>query len=169
MGSNFQVNEDQGSVTGYRPSISADDSGNFIITWIDVRNGTNHSDVYAQRYASDGTALDSNFQVNEDPDGISDDELNQIPLGYVLHQNYPNPLNPFTNIEFTLPNSEIVILEVYNIGGQKIQTLLSKKMPAGKHEVEFNGQNLPSGVYFYRMEAGKFPGCQENDPTQIES
>lgn len=75
---------------------------------------------------------------------------------FKLYNAYPNPFNPSTKIKFTLPKQEIVTLEVYNIIGQKIETLLNKPMPAGYHEVEFNAQNLSSGVYFYRIEAGKF-------------
>jgi N-acetylneuraminic acid mutarotase len=80
----------------------------------------------------------------------------RIPTEFLLHQNYPNPFNPSTNIKFALPKQETVKIEVYSIIGQKIETLLNKPMPAGYHEVEFNGQNLSSGVYFYRIETGEF-------------
>ena len=64
IGSNFKVNDDQGSSNQWYPSISADGSGNFIITWQDDRNG--NSDIYAQRYSSDGITQGSNFKVNDD-------------------------------------------------------------------------------------------------------
>jgi protocatechuate 3,4-dioxygenase beta subunit len=83
-------------------------------------------------------------------------ESDAIPKIFSLLQNYPNPYNPSTTIKFTLPTPETVKLEVYNIVGQKIETMLKKPMPAGKHDVEFNAQNLSSGVYFYRIEAGEF-------------
>lgn len=73
-----------------------------------------------------------------------------------LMQNYPNPFNPSTSIEFSLPKAENVTIEVYNTLGQGVETLLDKNMQAGNHEVEFNAQNLSSGIYFYRIEAGKF-------------
>jgi predicted outer membrane repeat protein len=73
---------------------------------------------------------------------------------FVLSQNYPNPFNPSTKIIFTLPKSKNVTIEVYNIIGQKIKTLLNKQMPAGSHKIKFNGQNLSSGVYLYRIKAG---------------
>jgi len=63
-GSNFKINDDQGSASQYNPSISTDGSGNFVITWGDYRNGD--SDIYAQRYLSDGTASGSNFKINDD-------------------------------------------------------------------------------------------------------
>ena len=75
-----------------------------------------------------------------------------IPKDYILHQNYPNPFNPSTIIKFSLPKPENVNIEVFNIIGQKIETLLNKPMPAGHHKVEFNGQNLSSGIYLYIIE-----------------
>jgi hypothetical protein len=74
----------------------------------------------------------------------------------VLDNNYPNPFNPVTHIRYGLPKTSDVKIEIYNIIGQKIKTLLDKPMEAGYHQVEFNSQNLSSGIYFYRIEAGEF-------------
>jgi hypothetical protein len=71
--------------------------------------------------------------------------------GFYLAQNYPNPFNPTTTIRFTLNRSAQVVLNVYNVLGQKVVTLLNEQMSAGEHQVEFNGQNLPSGTYFYEL------------------
>jgi predicted GH43/DUF377 family glycosyl hydrolase len=79
-----------------------------------------------------------------------------FPNKYVLHQNYPNPFNPSTTIKFDLPKTSDVTIEVYNIAGQKVQTLLNKKMSAGSHQVEFNAQNFSSGIYYYRINAGEY-------------
>jgi hypothetical protein len=79
---------------------------------------------------------------------------NQIPLKYTLKQNYPNPFNPSTTIKYTLPKSQKVKIEIFNLLGQKIQALLNKQMPAGSHAIEFIAKDLPSGIYFYRIEAG---------------
>ena len=78
------------------------------------------------------------------------------PVRYTLSQNYPNPFNPSTTIEFTLPKSEFVTLKVYNILGEDITTLVNNKLQAGNHTYEFDGNNLASGVYIYRIEAGKY-------------
>jgi hypothetical protein len=75
---------------------------------------------------------------------------------FILSHNYPNPFNPSTIIEFDIPKATNVKIEVYNMAGQKIETLLSRRMPAGHHEVDFNAQKLSSGIYFYRIEAGEF-------------
>ena len=79
-----------------------------------------------------------------------------IPDKFVLKHPYPNPFNPKTVISWQLPSSSDVKLNVYNFLGQKISTLVSEELPAGYHEVEFNGDNLSSGVYLYRIEAGEW-------------
>jgi hypothetical protein len=79
-----------------------------------------------------------------------------VAKSFQLFQNYPNPFNPSTTIEFDLPKSSDVRIEVYNITGQKIQTLLDEKMSAGNHQVEFMAGNLSSGVYFYKIEKDEF-------------
>jgi hypothetical protein len=94
------------------------------------------------------------------PSGIVDEAID-TPRKFVLHQNYPNPFNPSTKIKFDLPKPETVKIEIYNIIGQKIETLLNKSMPAGYHDVEFNGQNLSSGIYMYKIEAGGWKDVKE--------
>ena len=70
--------------------------------------------------------------------------------------NYPNPFNPSTKIEFTLPAPAQVHLDVYNVLGQKVVTLIDMPLSAGKHSVTWDGQSAPSGVYYYRLTAGNF-------------
>jgi cyanophycinase len=83
-------------------------------------------------------------------------EDNPIINRFKLEQNYPNPFNPSTKIMYDLPKSGKVKIEVFNLLGQKIKSLLNKTMPAGSHQVEFTAYDLPSGVYLYRIEAGNF-------------
>jgi CubicO group peptidase (beta-lactamase class C family) len=83
-------------------------------------------------------------------------EITNFPKNIFLSQNYPNPFNPSTTIEFALPRYENVKIEVYNTLGQRVEILLNQHMRTGHHEVEFNAQNLSSGIYFYRIEAGEF-------------
>lgn len=75
---------------------------------------------------------------------------------YELLQNYPNPFNPTTKIEFTLKAKSYTELKVYDILGREIQTLIASELEAGMHSVEFDGTNLPSGIYFYRLSSGGF-------------
>ena len=77
------------------------------------------------------------------------------PIKFVLEQNYPNPFNPSTLIKFALPVKTEVTLEVYNSIGQKIRTLVQREMESGYHQVHFDADNLPSGVYFCRLNAGR--------------
>jgi hypothetical protein len=78
------------------------------------------------------------------------------PNGFILHQNYPNPFNPSTKIEFTIPKSSLVNLTVYNVLGEEIETLVNETKASGNYEVNFNSVNLPSGIYFYKLQAGSF-------------
>ncbi len=74
-----------------------------------------------------------------------------IPATFVVEQNYPNPFNPSTTIDFALPRQEHVRLEVYDILGRKVATLVDESRPAGYYAEKFDGAGLASGIYFYRM------------------
>jgi hypothetical protein len=73
-----------------------------------------------------------------------------------LYQNYPNPFNPSTTIKLTLPKSEFVTLKVYNTLGEEVTTLITKKLRAGNHTYQFDGSNLASGFYLYRIAVGEY-------------
>jgi hypothetical protein len=79
-----------------------------------------------------------------------------IPRTYMLFQNYPNPFNPATQIRFGLPKAEKVVIELFNIIGQKIETLYEGNKSAGYHTINFNGDRYASGVYVYRMRTEGF-------------
>ena len=76
--------------------------------------------------------------------------------GPILESPHPNPFNPSTNIEFTLPKSEFVELKVYNILGKEVTTLVSNKLNQGNYTYTLDGSNLASGVYYYQLVAGEF-------------
>ncbi|MFZ4591409.1 MAG: T9SS type A sorting domain-containing protein [Ignavibacteria bacterium] len=80
----------------------------------------------------------------------------EIPSKYDLYQNYPNPFNPTTNIKFDILRNGLVKLEVYDITGRNINTLVNGKLEAGKYEFNMNASYLPSGVYFYKLETESF-------------
>ncbi len=75
---------------------------------------------------------------------------------YELSQNYPNPFNPATTINYSLPVASNISIAVYNMNGELVTTLVNGYKEAGNHTVEFNAENLPSGVYVYRLTAGSF-------------
>jgi hypothetical protein len=88
--------------------------------------------------------------------GISAHQAGSLPERYVLEQNYPNPFNPTTTIRYGLPQRANVSLIVYNTLGQQVAVLQNGEQETGSHEVRFDGSNLASGVYFYRLQAGTF-------------
>jgi len=87
-------------------------------------------------------------------DDAPDVVVNTVPNEFFLSQNYPNPFNPVTNISFGLPDAGMVKLEVFNIVGQRVATLVDGKMDMGYHTVSWNADNMSSGVYFYKITAG---------------
>jgi hypothetical protein len=92
---------------------------------------------------------------------ITDEEDHKSALPFALAQNHPNPFNPTTTIQFDIPNTGPVCLEVYDILGRRVTTLVDETLAAGRHSVQFDGNNeygipLGSGVYFYRLQAGTF-------------
>jgi hypothetical protein len=94
--------------------------------------------------------------------GIEDQgDIDQLPEKYGLDQNIPNPFNPRTTINFQLPTSADVRLDIYNILGQSVKSLVQRELPAGEHQVRWNGTDengvrVASGIYFYRLQADEF-------------
>ena len=81
---------------------------------------------------------------------------NPAPADYALQQNYPNPFNPATTISYSLPLKSQVELVIYNTLGESVMQLVNEEKEAGRYSVEFNATSLPSGIYFYRLQAGSF-------------
>ena len=82
-----------------------------------------------------------------------------VPENFSLEQNYPNPFNPVTKIKYSIPvnvkgETVNVKLTIYDLTGTRIATLVNKEQPPGEYDVEFNGSKLPSGIYFYVLNAG---------------
>jgi hypothetical protein len=84
------------------------------------------------------------------------DDPDFAPSSFSLDQNYPNPFNPSTKISFTLDKAGVTTLTVYNVLGQKVSTLFSKDLAAGKHSINFDASSLSTGVYFYKLESGDY-------------
>jgi len=83
-------------------------------------------------------------------------EQSQVPNEFLLTQNYPNPFNPSTTIVYQIPEMTFVIIKVYDILGNELRTLVDEEKSAGIYKINFEAGNLPSGVYFYRYQAGNF-------------
>ncbi len=102
--------------------------------------------------------------VTEDPSGTCADatvtgdieEVETIPTEFALYQNYPNPFNPSTNIKYSVPELSFVNIKVFSLIGEEIAELVNEELQGGNYEVNFSATNLPSGTYFYRLQAGSF-------------
>lgn len=90
------------------------------------------------------------------PTSVESEEVVAVPETFELSQNYPNPFNPSTTIKFTIPKSSQVKLVVYDILGREIDVLVNKELVSGIYEVMFSQKDLPSGIYFYKIQAGEY-------------
>jgi uncharacterized delta-60 repeat protein len=137
--------------------------------WVLRYNGPANNDDFSNAVAVDGlgnvyitgysTGLSSNYDIAtikySATVGVSNNG-NEIPTNYSLSQNYPNPFNPTTTISFELPKQSDVSLSVYNSIGEEISVIVNDKLSAGKYRINFDGSNISSGIYFYRLQAGDF-------------
>jgi len=106
----------------------------------DDDNGENSGSAY----------IYTNFVV-----GVENDE-SEIPLSFSLDQNYPNPFNPSTTIRYSIPQYSNVVIKVYDVLGNEIETLVSEDKSVGTYEITWYAQNLPSGIYFYQLKSESF-------------
>lgn len=95
-----------------------------------------------------------------DKENMTGEEVNKIssqsPVEYKLHQNYPNPFNPATNVEFGISKQGFVSLKVYDVHGKEVATIVNSILSPGTYKYDFDGSNLSSGNYFYRLESNGF-------------
>jgi len=111
--------------------------------------------IIVGKLADDSSSVSiSDVYYNESPLGIGDDPY--IANGFELSQNYPNPFNPVTHISYTVPVTGQVKLSVFNVLGEEVSTLVNNVVTSGKHTATWNASNMPSGVYFYSIEAAGF-------------
>ncbi|GEM_PF-4240605 len=106
--------------------------------------------------ADSGIVYFDNMVLGTVPVTAIGDEKPNIINTFELKQNYPNPFNPSTTIEYSLKTAGHVTIEVYDLLGQKVSTLVNAKQTAGSHQVKFEAIDLPSGVYFYQIQSGGF-------------
>ena len=103
----------------------------------------------------EGWYIDDLYMENEVPNSDLVETIH-----FELYENYPNPFNPTTTISFNLPKNAPVNLEIFNLKGQKVRTLINSELKAGKHNIIWNGldndgKQVASGVYFYRLSNGE--------------
>jgi len=107
-------------------------------------NGSNNDGYY------DGLSLIADIPVNVNSNPLL------FPNEFVISQNYPNPFNPTTKIKYSVPQSSNVVIKVFDILGNEIETLANEEKYIGTYELTWYAEQLPSGVYFYRLQAGDF-------------
>jgi photosystem II stability/assembly factor-like uncharacterized protein len=125
------------------------------LTWVNQSTGVNirlNSIFFLDE--STGWAVGENGTILSTLFGSSVEEFEK-PNKYLLYQNYPNPFNPVTTITYQIPQTEFVSLKVYDILGREVATLVNEEKPAGSFEVQFTGNGLTSGIYFYQINAGE--------------
>ena len=152
-------------VTGTNRKTYTNDQGEYTFDYLFAGNisitvsMTGYSDLTESDIEIiSGQTTTRNFELDK---VVDDGELTDIPDVTALHLNFPNPFNPSTTILFDKANDGYVTIEIYNIRGQKIITLLDDVVKAGKHRIEWNGtdalgRNVASGVYFYRMKTEEY-------------
>jgi len=115
---------------------------------------------YTYRVKAYTTFTESDYSNTADVVVSSIESGESMPSVYTLEQNYPNPFNPSTQIRFGLPYESNVKLKIYNILGQTVTELLNQSMQSGYHTIEWNAENLTSGIYFYSIEANSISGSK---------
>ena len=115
--------------------------------------------VAVQNVSNSLAVMTCDFLVS--PAGVEDDLAETGPTGYQLQQNYPNPFNPHTSIEYCLPQAKWVSLDIFNLLGERIRTLVKERQSRGSHSVRWDGKDeqgnqAPTGVYFYRLRTDDF-------------
>jgi hypothetical protein len=109
---------------------------------------------YSLTLANNADRLGVDFGNRDAVTGVNEPAGN--PDEYALYQNYPNPFNPTTRLSFYLPKDGYVTLKVYNVLGIEIASLFEGRMSVGTHSLVWDAQDIPSGVYVYRLSAGNF-------------
>ncbi len=120
----------------------------------DAEPWVNHNHYYTYRNGDTLTPQSYFYMVRAlVTEGTSASETHELaPLAYSLSQNYPNPFNPVTDISYSVPRAEKVSLRIFNLLGQEVAVLVDGMKPAGTYKVSFDGSQLPSGIYMYRLE-----------------
>ncbi|MEO6695732.1 MAG: YCF48-related protein, partial [Ignavibacteria bacterium] len=149
----YFTSENTGYMVGASGEIKTTNGGN---NWFSVEDGYNNvlNSVFFSSALTGWAVGDDGLILKTTSGGlVSLNENHTITVNeYILNQNYPNPFNPTTKINFSIPTTRYTILKVYDVLGKEVQTLVNQKLAPGNYEVEFDGSDFSSGIYFYRLE-----------------
>jgi hypothetical protein len=146
-----QVNPTANTATGkntFGISTALVDDSNIGIAWIDTTTG--YDEIFYRK-----------MDIPTPPAAGVTENARLDPMEFTLYQNYPNPFNPTTQIRFSLTSQSIVSLKVFDVLGREVKILASGKYQSGPHTVTLDASALPSGVYFYRLQAGTFTAVRK--------
>jgi len=130
--------------------VEADGQG-YSLELIDIESDNSIAESWqASEYTQGSPGIENGILINHETNN------SDLPITYHLSQNYPNPFNPNTRIEFALPKTTFVKIEIYSSLGQKVAELANNNYPAGSHAIEFNANLLATGVYFYKLTTPEF-------------
>ncbi len=131
---------------------SSDEIGNVVVEFLDART-------------SDGTIAVATHGrgifIGKPEGAVSINENITVENKFNLSQNYPNPFNPSTTINFSIPKTQNIKLNVFNSNGELVKTLISKNLPSGEYSVNFDGENISTGIYYYRLEGDNFSSTKK--------
>jgi hypothetical protein len=146
-----QVNPTANTATGkntFGISTALVDNANIGIAWIDTTTG--NDEIFYRKMAIPTAPAVGVAEIN-----------NSAPSQFALNQNYPNPFNPTTVISYQLSVSSKVNLKICDLLGRKVTTLVNGVESAGHHAINFDGSGMPSGIYFYRLQAGTYTATRK--------
>ncbi|MBI1931311.1 MAG: T9SS type A sorting domain-containing protein [Ignavibacteriales bacterium] len=149
---NFVNENGIGRFGDFNIPLASNTSHTILPNWNDV---TNTDLKILVDEGNDGTVEDTLTLTNK-LTGVGNDQGSIIPTEFKLEQNYPNPFNPTTTIRYQIPVNKHVTIKVYDVLGKEVATLIDEYKPAGIYKLEFNASNFSSGVYFYKLIAGKY-------------
>ena len=140
-------------ITSYIETTKSDPVDLGMVT---LRQGSTSAGV-SPALIIDGVRISDNWglAVTGTATGVEDNSTG-IPTTFELSQNYPNPFNPSTVIKYQIPQNSFVNINVYDVLGNQVRTLVREDKAAGSYSVKFDASNIPSGVYFYTIQAGAF-------------
>jgi photosystem II stability/assembly factor-like uncharacterized protein len=151
---------DQRSLVGFGPlTVNPGDTQIIVVAQVAARGTSNLNSITRLReYSSAARENYGNCFLNV-PIGVR--EISSVIREFRLEQNYPNPFNPLTTIKFTIPKACSAELIIYDILGREVELLLKGEIKAGNYGIQWNGNNYPSGVYFYKLRAGDYEASKK--------
>ena len=151
---------DNNQLTGYIPESICD--LNIVFNWQNNLFGENFAVYNNQLCPPYPDCVDAYVGLQNTTNcELASDTFNPIPLDYSLYDPYPNPFNAQTTIQITLPIKDVMIVKVYDVNGSELKTLVHSIFDSGTHTIKWDAGDLPSGIYFIRMQTRHFSGTKK--------